>query len=790
MWFEILENGQPVKRFKHILSKLSYGYGMMDVPETEITLPIDYLQWLGNRKQVRIHLGKRRFLGFVDGIDTDTTEGTIKVKIAHIAREWRFRQVPTNHAVKKLTMDRVYEDGKMSYSSAWTLDFDEAAKKQVIDYVYSRQNKLDALTKTCELTQDIWWRIGANDDRKLEIGKFGQKKPYMLTVHPKTNNKIQIIEEPTINEDYSNVINMATVYGMKSDSGASSMSLREVYEDKKLQNPNFPVVIISSDINNEREYDYESFKALAPNTDLEYSVIDTESVANESGLFIEETFSFEDMSPFSLKEEDQYKSPGSLGDTGKWAIPQNQRYLTQAEKEQNMKAFAGAMLALGATLQCIAAIGANIDRESGWNPNLFQGLNANANPINQEGFGLVQWTPYTNITNWMAAKGYTDYRTYGNAQVEKLHEEMQTGQQWIDVGYGMSFSQFWTSKADPSYLAIVFERNYERGLYDHAATTGPKAIEVYNWLKEHESELGKPGNAGTYDDEHKEKIVKLSKQYSRTNGIWDPQHFIDVYNGKSVDQDGVAGYQCVDTFKLALAILGDPDANRALGGDGYAHQIWYQFDSLGYGAYFEKVPSPQLGDFAIFSASGETPASHVAMYVSDAGGGRANFFGQNQGASYHNTVDLPTSNVLGYLRVKPEFWENGGGNTGEEQDYTPAEGGNGTAAISDEDRLLAAKTVYEATIKKLINARRIFEVHVKVGDIPDDLNVGDMVQLGYNLDVTKLENCSKHQKKVLTMDRWWYVTAMQCTVDPDGTTTWELTLDKYLRLEREVQKQE
>ena len=31
-----------------------------------------------------------------------------------------------------------------------------------IDYVYSRQNKLEALTKTCELTDDIWWRVGFN----------------------------------------------------------------------------------------------------------------------------------------------------------------------------------------------------------------------------------------------------------------------------------------------------------------------------------------------------------------------------------------------------------------------------------------------------------------------------------------------------------------------------------------------------------------------------------------------------------------------------------------------------
>ena len=38
-----------------------------------------------------------------------------------------------------------------------------------IDYVYSRQNKLEALTKTCELTDDIWWRVGFNFGRKLNL---------------------------------------------------------------------------------------------------------------------------------------------------------------------------------------------------------------------------------------------------------------------------------------------------------------------------------------------------------------------------------------------------------------------------------------------------------------------------------------------------------------------------------------------------------------------------------------------------------------------------------------------
>lgn len=70
----------------------------------------------------------------------------------------------------------------------------------------------------------------------------------------------------------------------------SSLSLREVYNDTSLQDPNFPVVIIRNNINNERDYNYIDYPKLAPNNQLEYAVIDTESVAMESGLFIEGTF--------------------------------------------------------------------------------------------------------------------------------------------------------------------------------------------------------------------------------------------------------------------------------------------------------------------------------------------------------------------------------------------------------------------------------------------------------------------------------------------------------------------
>lgn len=185
----------------------------------------------------------------------------------------------------------------------WNVAYHQDAALQVIDYIYSRQNKLAGLTKTCELTPDLFWRVGFHFGRALQIGSFGEKKDYIFPKKSSIAHNIRLISEPTITHDFDQVSNIATIYGEKSDSGMSSMSLREIYADKAAQDPNFPVVILKKGINNERGYDYIQFSKLAPNGSIEYSVIDTESIALESAKVIEGSFAFNDLAPFNIDEE-------------------------------------------------------------------------------------------------------------------------------------------------------------------------------------------------------------------------------------------------------------------------------------------------------------------------------------------------------------------------------------------------------------------------------------------------------------------------------------------------------
>lgn len=85
----------------------------------------------------------------------------------------------------------------------------------------------------------------------------------------------------------------------------SSLTLREVYNDPSLQTAGFPVVILRDNVNNERDYSKYTtqYPSLAPNNELEYAVIDEESVALESGILIETTFAFNDLSAFEVESK-------------------------------------------------------------------------------------------------------------------------------------------------------------------------------------------------------------------------------------------------------------------------------------------------------------------------------------------------------------------------------------------------------------------------------------------------------------------------------------------------------
>lgn len=230
-------------------------------------------------------------------VTASTAKGTsITVKV-EVTESENYSNVSVPSVVDKL--EDIYTDLNFAYEG-WQLDFKDGAENEMIDYVYSKQNKLEALTQTVELTDDLWWRVGFWNERRIEIGRFGEIKPYTISKKPSGVTNIRMITEPQIEPDIENVVNVATVYSDKGDGGMTSLTLREVYNDPTLQKKGFPVVILRANANNERDYSRfaSQYPKLAPNNELEYSVIDEASIALEHGRLIEGSYAFNDLSPF------------------------------------------------------------------------------------------------------------------------------------------------------------------------------------------------------------------------------------------------------------------------------------------------------------------------------------------------------------------------------------------------------------------------------------------------------------------------------------------------------------
>ena len=237
---------------------------------------------------------------------TGKTELTIDVKVDYLDE--------TYSDMEQVVIDKlkdIYNDTNMAYPG-WQIDYQDGSEDTLIDYIYSRQGKLEALTKTMENTTDLFWRVGFTGEKLIEIGKFGAHKPYMISLRPSGRSNRKIITEPEITPDYENVINVATVYSAKSDAGMSSLTLREVYNDSQDKELNklkkdFPVVILHSNVNNERDYTryITQYPELAPNNELEYAVLDKESIELESGILIEGTYAFNDLGAVTATESNR-----------------------------------------------------------------------------------------------------------------------------------------------------------------------------------------------------------------------------------------------------------------------------------------------------------------------------------------------------------------------------------------------------------------------------------------------------------------------------------------------------
>lgn len=144
------------------------------------------------------------------------------------------------------------------------------------------------------------------------------------------------------------------------------------------------------------------------------------------------------------------------------------RYLNEDEMKNNAQLICDYLMGKGWSFNACVGIIANMQQESTMNPALwesFQTGNING------GYGLVQWTPSTKITNWLTSHGKQLDDGYG--QLDKIIEEVTDGSQWIATSnYNLSFEDFTKSNDDVEYLTMAFQCNYERPAQIHDERKG------------------------------------------------------------------------------------------------------------------------------------------------------------------------------------------------------------------------------------------------------------------------------------------------------------------------------
>ena len=130
------------------------------------------------------------------------------------------------------------------------------------------------------------------------------------------------------------------------------------------------------------------------------------------------------------------------------------RYLSLSEMQNNVDILHYFFRSAGWTDNAIAAMLGNMQSESTINPGIWESLEPYSG-----GYGLVQWTPYTNYSNWAGA-GWQDN---GQKEMERIIYELNNWLQLIPTDkYPLSFTGFALSDATPAYLAQAWLYNYER----------------------------------------------------------------------------------------------------------------------------------------------------------------------------------------------------------------------------------------------------------------------------------------------------------------------------------------
>lgn len=299
---------------------IDLSWQIMSLPQDiEITIPYSVLQDKGVTEAAFEFV-----LEFSDGVlyqgivverQKNIYAGTITLSAEHIANELSHKRLPTNFSVIDKPLSDLYlsledledkQTGKKKPNpmydvfndGLWNYELDSTAEKTKITYLFSNQNKLQALTDVCKLTDNIFWRVSRTKERTIELGVFGKEQNFLIQEKDILGNNL------TQTDDFRDIVNYGIYLTDKSDSGTTALTLRDVYNDKKLHDAKFPIVETGREINSERVYEYLDLIPFGSNNKGDYAVLDKEGIALEEGRVYEAAFTSNDVQPVAEKNKE------------------------------------------------------------------------------------------------------------------------------------------------------------------------------------------------------------------------------------------------------------------------------------------------------------------------------------------------------------------------------------------------------------------------------------------------------------------------------------------------------
>ena len=115
---------------------------------------------------------------------------------------------------------------------------------------------------------------------------------------------------------------------------------------------------------------------------------------------------------------------------------------------------------------------------------------------------------------------------------------------------------------------------------------------------------------------------------------------------------------------------------------------------------------------------------------------------------------------------------------------------NATVEVLGNKNLKDGENVITILVKSSkTNETTTYQITVDTTCLPSDLQVGMKIKFFYSNSIYKLENCGGYMKKILTLNNDFYITKMSRKVDANGDETGSLTLEKYLRIDKKIQKE-